>query len=155
MSGKTHPWGVPPWAIDFRPKPCVLPDQVDLAIVGGGFTGLSAAAWLRKLAPEKSVLVVEASSIGEGTSGCTGGHTSRTRNKGLPLGFWGSDARPQILGVRCRRDRLAAGAVAHGAAQLLREGAAGDEQRDGDGDPPVHSFRFTSSQIASSCSSDA
>jgi len=73
MSGKTHPWGVPPWAIDFRPKPCVLRDQVDLAIVGGGFTGLSAAAWLRKLAPEKSVLVLEASSIGEGASGRTGG----------------------------------------------------------------------------------
>src|SRR5438270_10168895 len=74
MSRKTHPWGVSPWTVGFRPTAAErLPDQVALAIVGGGFTGLSAAAWLRKLAPEKSVLVLEASSIGEGASGRTGG----------------------------------------------------------------------------------
>ncbi len=73
MSRKTHPWGAPPWAVDFRPAARPLPEQVDYAIVGGGFTGLSAAAWLRRLAPKKSVLVLEASSIGEGASGRTGG----------------------------------------------------------------------------------
>ena len=73
MARKTHPWGAPPWTVDFRPAARPLPEQVDLAIVGGGFTGLSAAAWLRKLAPKKSVLVLEASSLGEGASGRTGG----------------------------------------------------------------------------------
>src|SRR5216684_1533280 len=73
MSRKTHPWGVPPWTVDFRPAPCTLPDQVDFAIVGGGFTGLSAAAWLRRLSPRKSVVVLESSSLGEGASGRTGG----------------------------------------------------------------------------------
>ena len=73
MSRKTHPWGAPPWTVDFRPTAGPLPEQVDFAIVGGGFTGLSAAAWLRKLAPRKSVLVLEASSLGEGASGRTGG----------------------------------------------------------------------------------
>ena len=73
MSRKTHPWGTPPWTIDFRPAARPVPEQVDLAIVGGGFTGLSAAAWLRRLAPKKSVLVLEASSLGEGASGRTGG----------------------------------------------------------------------------------
>lgn len=73
MSRKTHPWGTPPWTVDFRPTACPLPEQVDFAIVGGGFTGLSAAAWLRRLAPKKSVLVLEASSLGEGASGRTGG----------------------------------------------------------------------------------
>ena len=73
MSRKTHPWGTPPWTVDFRPAACPLPEQVDFAIVGGGFTGLSAAAWLRRLAPKKSVLVLEASSLGEGASGRTGG----------------------------------------------------------------------------------
>lgn len=73
MSRKTHPWGTPPWTIDFRPASHTLPGQVDFAIVGGGFTGLSAAAWLPKLAPKKSVLVLEASSLGEGASGRTGG----------------------------------------------------------------------------------
>lgn len=73
MSRKTHPWGTPPWTVDFRPAASPLPEQVDIAIVGGGFTGLATAAWLRRLAPKKSVLVLEASSLGEGASGRTGG----------------------------------------------------------------------------------
>jgi len=73
MSGKTHPWGAPPWTVDFRPAPHTLPEQVDFAIVGGGFTGLSAAAWLRRLSPKKSVVVFESSSLGQGASGRTGG----------------------------------------------------------------------------------
>jgi len=46
---------------------------VDFAIVGGGFSGLSAAAWLRRLAPGRSALVLESASLGEGASGRTGG----------------------------------------------------------------------------------
>jgi gamma-glutamylputrescine oxidase len=70
---KAHPWGTPPWSIDFRPAPTSLPNRVDFAIVGGGFSGLSAAAWLRRFTPEKSVLVLEAASLGDGASGRTGG----------------------------------------------------------------------------------
>jgi glycine/D-amino acid oxidase-like deaminating enzyme len=70
---KAHPWGAPPWTVDFRPAPRALPDQVDFAIVGGGFSGLSAAAWLRRLAPGRSVLVLESASLGDGASGRTGG----------------------------------------------------------------------------------
>src|SRR6266478_2465598 len=72
-SRKAHPWGAPPWTVDFRPAPCALPDHVDFAIVGGGFSGLSAAAWLRRLAPGCSVLVLESASLGDGASGRTGG----------------------------------------------------------------------------------
>src|SRR6266852_8579624 len=72
-SRKAHPWGAPPWTVDFRPAPCALPDHVDFAIVGGGFSGLSAAAWLRRLAPDRSVLVLESASLGAGASGRTGG----------------------------------------------------------------------------------
>lgn len=64
---------MPPWKLDFHPKVRPLPERVDFAIVGGGFTGLAAAAWLRRLAPKKSVLVLEANSLGEGASGRTGG----------------------------------------------------------------------------------
>ncbi len=46
---------------------------MDFAIVGGGFSGLSAAAWLRRLAPGRSVLVLESASLGDGASGRTGG----------------------------------------------------------------------------------
>src|SRR6266704_2420196 len=70
---RAHPWGAPPWTVDFRPAPRALPDHVDFAIVGGGFSGLSAAAWLRRLAPGRSVLVLESASLGEGASGRTGG----------------------------------------------------------------------------------
>jgi glycine/D-amino acid oxidase-like deaminating enzyme len=45
----------------------------DFAVVGGGFTGLAAAAWFAKLAPAHSVVVLEASRIGSGASGRTGG----------------------------------------------------------------------------------
>ncbi len=73
MLRKAHPWGAPPWTVDFRPAPHALPDHVDFAVIGGGFTGLSAAAWLRRLAPGRSVVVLESSSLGEGASGRTGG----------------------------------------------------------------------------------
>lgn len=66
-------WGEPPWKIDFRPSRHPIPERVDVAIVGGGFGGLAAAAWLRRIAPHKSVAVFEAQSIGSGSSGRTGG----------------------------------------------------------------------------------
>ncbi|HXP68739.1 MAG TPA: FAD-binding oxidoreductase [Candidatus Dormibacteraeota bacterium] len=69
-----HPrWGAPPWYIDFAVRNKPVPPSVDFAVVGGGFTGLAAAAWLRRLAPEKSVAVFEADRIGAGASGRTGG----------------------------------------------------------------------------------
>ena len=71
-----HPpanWGNPPWKIDFHAVNQALPADVDFAVVGAGFSGLSAAAHLRKLAPEKSTVVFEADCVGAGSSGHTGG----------------------------------------------------------------------------------
>ena len=73
MRRKSHPWGIPPWTVDFRPAKRPVPGEVDFAVVGAGFAGLSAAAWLAKLAPGKSVVVLESDSIGNGASGRTGG----------------------------------------------------------------------------------
>jgi len=71
---KAHePWGETPWEIDFAPALHPIPDKVDFAVIGGGFTGLAAAAWLRLLAPGNSVAVFEAGRIGAGASGRTGG----------------------------------------------------------------------------------
>lgn len=50
-----------------------MPSEVDFAVVGGGFSGLSAASWLRRFAPGKTVVVLEAGTIGAGSSGRTGG----------------------------------------------------------------------------------
>jgi glycine/D-amino acid oxidase-like deaminating enzyme len=69
----SHPWGIPPWTIDFRPAKRPATSEVDFAVIGAGFAGLSAAAWIAKLAPGKSVLVLESESIGNGASGRTGG----------------------------------------------------------------------------------
>jgi len=68
-----HPWGTPPWTFTFRPRPRQLPAQADYVVVGGGFAGLSAAAWLKRLAPAKSVLLLESETLGNGASGRTGG----------------------------------------------------------------------------------
>src|SRR5258706_4785152 len=68
-------WGLPPWTIEFHSEPLTLPEEVDFAVVGGGFTGLAAAAWLRHVEPNKRVALFEASRIGAGSSGHTGGMT--------------------------------------------------------------------------------
>jgi glycine/D-amino acid oxidase-like deaminating enzyme len=66
-------WGNCPWTIDFHAKPQPLPDSVDAAVIGGGFAGLAAAAWLKHLDPKKNVALFETGSIGRGSSGHTGG----------------------------------------------------------------------------------
>jgi glycine/D-amino acid oxidase-like deaminating enzyme len=73
VRSNSHPWGIPRCTIDFRPAKRPIPGEVDFAVIGAGFAGLSAAAWLAKLAPGKSVLVLESESIGNGASGRTGG----------------------------------------------------------------------------------
>ena len=73
MTRSTPNWGQPPWKIRFRFNLKNLPAHVDFAIIGGGFTGLAAAAVLHRLAPKKSVLLLEARKVGNGASGRTGG----------------------------------------------------------------------------------
>jgi glycine/D-amino acid oxidase-like deaminating enzyme len=68
-------WGNPPWQIDFRSTARELPSEVNFAIVGGGFSGLSAAARLRQVQPDKTTAVFEADCVGAGSSGHTGGMT--------------------------------------------------------------------------------
>lgn len=72
-SGPRNDWGQPPWTVAFRPRRKPLPEHVDFVIVGGGFAGVSAAAHLKRYAPRKSVLLLEAGSLGNGASGRTGG----------------------------------------------------------------------------------
>ena len=54
---------------------------VDVAIVGGGYTGLWTALTLREREPSLSVALLEAGAIGEGPSG---------RNAGFLHGYWAS-----------------------------------------------------------------
>jgi glycine/D-amino acid oxidase-like deaminating enzyme len=73
MKGQTGNWGKTPWTIDFQARKQSLPDHTDMVVVGGGFTGLTAAAMLKRMAPEKTVVLLEAESVGNGASGRTGG----------------------------------------------------------------------------------
>jgi gamma-glutamylputrescine oxidase len=66
----TH-WGRPPWRVDATPPATALPARCDVAVVGGGFTGLSAAYHLARRGAR--VVVLEASLLGAGASGRTGG----------------------------------------------------------------------------------
>jgi glycine/D-amino acid oxidase-like deaminating enzyme len=70
--GTRKNWGNRPWTVDFASTRRELPAEVDFAVIGGGFTGLSAAAWLKILAPEKTVALFEADVFGAGSSGHTG-----------------------------------------------------------------------------------
>lgn len=85
MRSRVLNWGKTPWKISFRSKLSRLREHVDIAIIGGGFTGLAAAALARCMAPDKSVLLLEAARIGNGASGRTGGMAlSQTAAGDLP-----------------------------------------------------------------------
>jgi glycine/D-amino acid oxidase-like deaminating enzyme len=104
-SPKLDPWGTAPWKINFTPSRHKLPAHVDFAIIGGGFTGLAAAARLRTLAPDKSVAVFEAARIGAGASGRTGGmvlaETAAGNQPGLGDVLAGFQSILAKLKVRC------------------------------------------------------
>jgi glycine/D-amino acid oxidase-like deaminating enzyme len=113
-------WGTPPWVIEFSPPPRELPTQVDVAVVGAGFTGLAAAAWLRLYAPEKSVVLLEAGAIGHGASGRTGGmalgETAAGDFPGLGDVLEGVQHIFKTLGVECGLALPGAWEVSHNAA---------------------------------------
>ena len=58
----------------YTPNAAVQGDiTVDVAIIGGGFTGLSTAYFLRKTEPALKVAVLEGEVVGFGASGRNGG----------------------------------------------------------------------------------
>lgn len=60
--------------IDVKPgEPLAGDTQCDVAIIGGGFTGLSTACALKRVAPDLDVVVLEREVIGHGASGRNGG----------------------------------------------------------------------------------
>jgi glycine/D-amino acid oxidase-like deaminating enzyme len=75
LTSKSNPirWGQTPWTVDFAPDRAPLPSHVDIAVVGAGFSGLSAAANAKRFDPTKTVAVFEAEAIGARSSGHTGG----------------------------------------------------------------------------------
>lgn len=62
------------WARSQAPlnPPLAADLEVDVAVLGGGFTGLSAAYFVRQVSPQKRVAVLEARGCGNGASGRNG-----------------------------------------------------------------------------------
>ena len=74
-----------------RPRPEEAPPldgdaEADLAIVGGGFTGLWAAVLAKRERPDREIVLLEAETAGWGASGRNGGFVDSSLTHGLPNG---------------------------------------------------------------------
>ncbi|MFC4625951.1 NAD(P)/FAD-dependent oxidoreductase [Daeguia caeni] len=59
-----------------QPRPALNQDiSVDYAVIGAGYTGLAIARRLRELAPDATIAVLEATTVGEGSSARNSGFT--------------------------------------------------------------------------------
>jgi len=89
-----------PGALEPRPS-LSSDDQVDVAIVGAGYTGLWTAYYLKSLEPGLRVAIVEAEIAGFGASGRNGGWCLGTL-AGM-AGFLEGDASQRAAGIRLQR----------------------------------------------------
>ena len=122
-----RPGLAPPWWIEealaaeaeTRAAPALEGDAAtDVAVVGGGFTGLWTALALVELDPQVRVTVLEAKECGEGPSG---------RNGGFLHGYWAALSR-----LRERLGAEAALEVAHASSRIVPGVRAFCERRGAD-----------------------
>jgi glycine/D-amino acid oxidase-like deaminating enzyme len=119
MDSFKNKWGKSPWRWSVPRGKKKAPNRADFLVIGGGFSGLSAAAWLGRMVRGKKIVLVEADTIGAGASGRTGGMTlAESAGGDLPglgdvLGGFGEILRE--LEIEC--DFLA-----HGAWEVGRKG---------------------------------
>lgn len=118
------------WLADLpaRPsRPALAGDQrADIAIVGGGFTGLWTALFLKELAPEKEIVLLEGERIAHGASGRNAGQIGETfdHSHTLAIQHFGEDeARRLALLARRNLDEMEAFLNAEGIdADFARAG---------------------------------
>ena len=101
--------------------------ETDVAVVGAGFTGLWAAYALRRLAPERSVTVLEAEHVGFGASGRNGGWLSHLV-PGNPARFASG---PGGHAAATRMQAALVTAIDDVLAACAREGIDADQHRGG------------------------
>ena len=109
VHGSTHPW----WRDEAPPdeaRPALEGTvDADVAIVGGGFTGLWTALELKRRAPSTNVVLLEAMRCGDGASG---------RNGGFLHGLWAS--LPRLIDLLGEQDAVAAAREAVGVYDAVR-----------------------------------
>lgn len=121
-AGALRRWGRPPWRVGHFPVPGALPDRIDVAIIGGGLTGVSAAYHLARAGIRTALL--EADRIGSGASGRTGGLVLEGTATGPREGA--SDCLPRLrelvarLGLACDLQLPGCWEIAHRSDPALR-----------------------------------
>lgn len=119
-------WGESPWRWRVARATARVPARADFVVIGGGFSGLSAATWLGRMGKGKKIALVEADELGAGASGRTGGMAlAETAGGGLPglgdvLGGFGEILRE--LKIECDY-------FAHGAWELGRRARSDDARQ--------------------------
>jgi glycine/D-amino acid oxidase-like deaminating enzyme len=86
IHGATTPWWQEEAPPDEERPPLEEATDADVAVVGGGFTGLWTALELRRRLPSSRVVLLEAARCGDGASG---------RNGGFLHGYW--EALPRLV----------------------------------------------------------
>jgi len=80
-------WWLDEDPLEPTPHPALVEDlDVDLCVIGGGFTGLWAALLAKERDPSRSVLILEQRETGAGASGKNGGFCSRSLTHGFENG---------------------------------------------------------------------
>jgi glycine/D-amino acid oxidase-like deaminating enzyme len=109
VHGSTVPW----WQEEAPPGEVLPPlegsSQADVAVIGGGLTGLWTALELRRRRPSASVLVLEAGRCGGGASG---------RNGGFLHGLWA--ALPRLIDILGKDDAVAVASESTGVHDAVR-----------------------------------
>jgi len=109
LHGSTRPWWRDEAPPDETSPPLEETIDADVAVVGGGFTGLWTALEVKRRQPSARVVVLEAGRCGDGASG---------RNGGFLHGFWAS--LPRLVEVLGEEQALTLAAEATGVYDAVR-----------------------------------
>jgi len=109
VHGSTHPWWQDEAPPDEARPPLEGTIDADVAVVGGGFTGLWTALEVLRRRPSANVVVLEAARCGDGASG---------RNGGFLHGYWA--ALPRLVTLLGTDDAVAVAREATGVYGAVR-----------------------------------
>ena len=105
------------WQAATERRPLTRSVRADVCIVGGGFSGLWAAYWLKRLAPDADVVLLEREFCGSGASGRNGGWVNGWEDSiGTLVGRFGAESAKWLLeaslgGTQAMREAVDEGGI--------------------------------------------